>query len=96
MRQAMYCMAERTSRDWRTLAKKLGLSGTDVADIENRFNGRPREKCMHALYKWRLMVPLQDFKVTSLIQAARLSNLNHVASEGIMRIKLPNTSSYVS
>ena len=79
MRQAFYTLAEGASPIWREVAKRLGLTSLDVANIETRFPGRPREKCMEALYKWRLLVSLQDFKVGSLIQAVKECGLTSVA-----------------
>jgi hypothetical protein len=69
MREALYEVTDGVHKHWRHLAKKLGLSPNDIAEIESRDCGRSREKCLYALYKWRLMIPLQDYKVVALMQA---------------------------
>ena len=81
MQQAFYVLAEGVAGSWREVSKRLGLTPRDISDIENRFPGRPREKCMEALYKWRLLVSLQDFKVGSLIQAVKECGFNNVAGK---------------
>jgi hypothetical protein len=76
----MYLLAEKVSDEWRALAAKLGLTPADMAEIAKRVVlERPREKCMHVLYKWRLLVPLKEFKVTTLVQACKESKLYQVA-----------------
>ena len=80
MQEAIYLVADSVSKYWRPLALKLGLSKQEVAAIEGKHSdARTREKCMTALYKWRSMVVLQQYKVASIMLALRECRLIDVA-----------------
>ncbi len=81
MKECLYLVADSLAHNWRQIGLKLGLSLRNVLDIEGRCVGRPREKCMIMLYKWRIMVPLQEYKVTSIIQALRECGHQQMASK---------------
>ena len=80
MIEAICLVTDSVSKYWRQLALKLGLSKPEVASIEGKHpDVRTREKCMTALYKWRSMVVLQEYKVASIMLALRECRLFDVA-----------------
>ena len=87
MQEAIYLVTDSVSKYWRQLALKLRLSKSEVAAIEAKHpDARTREKCMMALYKWRSMVVLQEYKVASIMLALRECRLTDVA--GLIQIPL--------
>ena len=68
----------------------------DIASIESKFGGRTREKLMHALYKWRYMVPLSEYKIANLVMALRSSGLAKTAGKYLqdMLTKYNNSQFY--
>ena len=85
MQEAIYLVTDSVSKHWRQLALKLGLPKHEIAVIEAKHPARNREKCMHALYRWRSMVALQEYKLTSIIRALTAYRLHDVA--GLWHLK---------
>ena len=81
MRECLYLVADWVSRDWHVLAEKLGLTKPEVGRIAGTSEGRSREKCMMALYRWRCLAPLADYKISSVVLALRAASMHEMARE---------------
>lgn len=93
VREAMYMITDSSAKHWRLLSQRLGLTRGDIAQVENSLpSGRTREKCMHALYRWRSLVRLKEYKVASLILVLRECQLHDIAGR---REYILCSSSYV-
>ena len=74
-------MVDSAPSHWRNIARHLKHTDRDIISIESKFGGRTREKLMHALYKWRYMVPLKEYKVANLVMALRSCGLAKTAGK---------------
>lgn len=81
MREILLKVTDNVHGEWRRIAVPMGLSKTDIAKIEASFPGRTREKCMRALYKWRSLVGLQEYKASSIIRVLKECRLQEAANE---------------
>ncbi|CAD5123358.1 DgyrCDS11715 [Dimorphilus gyrociliatus] len=81
MRDILLKVTDNVHNEWRRLAVSLRLNKADIAKIETSFSGRTREKCMRALYKWRSLVGLQEYKASSVIRALKECGLQEAANE---------------
>ena len=86
MKKAFYAISDYlpVCKQWRLLGQKLGLQAADIQRIEAIGEGRWREKCLNCLYKWRLLVPLQEFKIGNLVRALKQCGELAIAGENIV------------